>query len=441
MRGNRLLLLYAAIVATLMPLMVARGVTPDNELRYLLIADEALKDGHLFTFTLHGVPYADKPPLYFWLLMAVKSLAGCYPMWLLVLFSLVPGLAVAWLVARWAEREVGAFPHAATTLTMMTAGYYVGAALVVRMDMLMCLSTTAALLTFYNMYAAAPGLSLRSRQWLLGLLMFVAVFTKGPLGAVLPLSAMVAFMVAERRWRDIGRYLDWRVWLTIAALCAVWFAAVWREGGSEYLYNLVFHQTVGRAVNSFRHAHPAYFYLYALWYSLAPWAPVLFAAIAMEARGWWRETGRRGVALRFMLAAAVAPIVALSAISSKLEIYALPAFPFIVALGVLGVSRRPASPLLRSLVAIPAVALTAALPAVLALPHTPLAALLEPQRIGLVRHAAVLTAATLLTASGATALWLLVRTRRTVLAIALQAAAMLLAVGLVSTQLIIKNCL
>lgn len=433
MRDNKILFLYAAIVAVLMPLMVMRGVTPDNELRYLFISDAALADGHWFTFTLHGEPYADKPPLYFWLFMAVKSLTGCFPIWLLTLFSLIPGLAVAWLTARWAEREVGAFPHAFSTLTMMTAGYYVGAALVLRMDMLMCLFITAALLTFYSMYVAAPGQSLHRRQWLLGLLLFVAVFTKGPLGAILPLSVIVAMLVAECRWRSIGRYLGWRVWLTIASLCTLWFVAVWHEGGSEYLNNLVFHQTAGRAVNSFHHARPPYFYLYALWYSLAPWAPVLFAAIAMEARGWWHEQGRRGAALRFMLLAAVVPIVVLSAISSKLEIYALPAFPFIVALGVMGVSRRCGSPLLRSLAAIPAVVFAATLPALLALPHTPIATLLDPQWTKLCHSASVLLAATVLTTAGGAALWLLIRTRRTPRAISLQAAAMLVAAGLVGT--------
>lgn len=39
-----------------------RDFTPSNELRYLNIADEALRHYALFAFSNHGVAYADKPP-------------------------------------------------------------------------------------------------------------------------------------------------------------------------------------------------------------------------------------------------------------------------------------------------------------------------------------------------------------------------------------------
>lgn len=42
-----------------------RDYTPNNELRYLSIIDEALRNGNFFTFTLDGEIYADKPPLSF----------------------------------------------------------------------------------------------------------------------------------------------------------------------------------------------------------------------------------------------------------------------------------------------------------------------------------------------------------------------------------------
>ena len=53
----------------LLPEMLMRDFTPSNELRYLSIADEALRDGHFFAFFNHGLAYADKPPLYIWLVM------------------------------------------------------------------------------------------------------------------------------------------------------------------------------------------------------------------------------------------------------------------------------------------------------------------------------------------------------------------------------------
>ena len=65
----------------LLPIMLLRDFTPSNELRYLSIVDEALRNGTLFTFSHQGVPYADKPPLFFWLMMIGKLILGGHYMW------------------------------------------------------------------------------------------------------------------------------------------------------------------------------------------------------------------------------------------------------------------------------------------------------------------------------------------------------------------------
>ena len=78
----------------MLPVMILRDFTPSNELRYLSIADEALRDGHLFAFTNQGEPYADKPPLYIWIVMLGKILFGEHHMWFLSLFSLLPALGI-----------------------------------------------------------------------------------------------------------------------------------------------------------------------------------------------------------------------------------------------------------------------------------------------------------------------------------------------------------
>ena len=51
---------YLLVFLCFIPLFIFRDFTPNNELKYLSIADEALRDGHFFTFWNHGVPYADK---------------------------------------------------------------------------------------------------------------------------------------------------------------------------------------------------------------------------------------------------------------------------------------------------------------------------------------------------------------------------------------------
>ena len=78
-KSPSLLVLFGLCAAALLPLMLFRDPTVSNELRYLSIADEALRDGHIFAFYNHGVPYADKPPLYFWLMMVGKLVFSPQP--------------------------------------------------------------------------------------------------------------------------------------------------------------------------------------------------------------------------------------------------------------------------------------------------------------------------------------------------------------------------
>lgn len=91
---------YLFILLALLPVLLLRDYTPGNELRYLSIADEALRNGTFFAFTNQGIPYADKPPLYFWLVMLAKGVLGKHAMWLLGLFSLLP----AWVIVRTMNR-------------------------------------------------------------------------------------------------------------------------------------------------------------------------------------------------------------------------------------------------------------------------------------------------------------------------------------------------
>lgn len=60
---------------------------------------------------------------------------------------------------------------------------------------------------------------------------------------------------------------------------------VWTEGGSEYLNNLLFHQTVDRAVDAFYHKEPFWYYFARFWYMTAPLSLFIAATVI---NGWLR---------------------------------------------------------------------------------------------------------------------------------------------------------
>jgi hypothetical protein len=314
------------------PIFIFRDFTLDNELRYLSIADEALRNGSIFTFTNHGIIYADKPPLYLWIVMGGKLLFGFHSLLFLGLFSFIPALVIVYVMDQWVKNDLTEYERLTAELLLLTSSFYIGTAIVLRMDMLMCMFIVLSLYSFFKMYRqeAKP-----MEVILFPVYLFLALFTKGPIGIIVPLVSTSVFLLLKKEFKSIGRYWGWRTWAIILALCAIWLAGVYTEAGSQYLHNLLFHQTLGRAVNSFHHQEPFYYYLTAIWYSLAPWSLLFIGILVM---GFIKKLVSTDLEL-FFLTIVLSTWMILSLFSSKLAVYLLPTFPFLVYLSVLWLSR------------------------------------------------------------------------------------------------------
>lgn len=347
---------YLLLFLLFLPLIYFRDFTPNNELRYLSIANEAIGNGRVFTFTDHGIPYADKPPLYLWIVMSGKILFGEYNMLFLALFSLLPALLVLYVMDRWVSPYLSSASRLNSQLMLISSGLFAGSAIVLRMDMLMCLFITLSLFTFYKIYS---GQGKRRDKYLLPVYIFLGLFSKGPVGLLVPLLSIAAYLMIQKKLRDFPRYMGSRQWGILLLLCALWFTGVYTEGGKDYLHNLLFHQTFNRAVHAFHHQEPAYYYLLALWYALAPWSffyiVTLISALFKRAIHTPLE--------KFFLTVIVLTLGMLSVFSSKLAIYLLPVFPFFTYLSLLLMPKLNPK-ILRLTLAIPAFILLLIIPGI-----------------------------------------------------------------------------
>lgn len=386
------------MLVAVFPVILLRDFTPSNELRYLSIADESLQDGTLFAFTNHGEPYADKPPLFFWGVMAGKWLTGGHYMWLLTLLALLPAFGIMRILDRWIAGEASRNTRNVALIVLATSAFFIGSAITLRMDMLMCLFIVLALWSFWRMFRQEG--NWKRQRWLFPVWLFLAVFTKGPLGFLIPLVSTVVFLLYSRQIRTIGRYWGWRTWVVILSLLGLWFLAVYLEGGKEYLDNLLFHQTVDRAVNSFHHKRPFYYYAVAIWYCIAPWSIMIVGVLIAKLN---RKTSRSQLH-SFFLVIGLSTFVLLSCISSKLQIYMLPAIPFLVYGAVLFLPDGGGTALLRITLSVPASLFALALPGVLVVNH------FQPHLLP--GNGWIITAASLLTVSGIAALVLIFRRQK-----------------------------
>lgn len=355
------LLQYIVIFACFIPLFLFRDFTPNNELKYLSIADEAIRNGHFFTFWNHSIVYADKPPLYLWIIMSGKWLFNTHSMFFLGLFSIIPALIVLYIMDKWTALFLPEQFRRSAQFMLITSGLFAGSAIVLRMDMLMCMFIVLALYTFYKLYTAQarPG-----DRILLPVYIFLAVFSKGPVGILVPLLSITVFLLIKRDIRNFGKYLGGKEIGILLGLCLLWFGAVYAEGGKTYLNNLLFNQTVNRAIDSFHHKEPFWYYFKTIWYSLAPWALFYIATIIIGIRKKLVRTDLEKLFLTVILTT----FIALSVFSGKLDIYLLPIFPFIAYLAFLLLPKISEKNIYFT-VAIPGILLTLAFPAIFIIPR------------------------------------------------------------------------
>ena len=172
--------------------------------------------------------------------------------------------------------------------------------------------------------------------------------------------------------------------------------AVYLEGGEPYLNNLLFNQTVNRAVDSFHHKAPFYYYGIAIWYSLAPWS-LLIVGVIIFATGKYIVTDLE----RFFITIAITTFVMLSIISSKIAVYLAPTFCFFVYWAMLVLSRMKWSRWLALSIAIPALIFSCSLVAFIVLVQT--------GELAMYSHWSIYVGATFLMLSGILALWFLYR--------------------------------
>ena len=341
-RQHPLAAVFAFVTVCVLPMIILRDPSPSNELRYLSIVEEALRDGHFFCFYNQGIPYTDKPPLFFWIMMLCRLFCAPASMWLpTLLTALIPSLITVAVMDRWLllsggdqallssrpERsEVERSPSPLSRLC--AAAILLGCLLVMvqtfflRMDMLMTLFIVLAVFTFWKMYTGA-GAQPRDK-WLLPLYIFLGLFTKGPVGFFAPVLIIMVFLLLEGNIRRLPQFLGWRQWLAMLLLFGGWILGAYLEGGKEYIGSLLFHQTLDRAVNAFTHKHPFWWYVPTLLYCVLP-----FTLLMLPALGWlYAKTARGDTYSRLLLTSAAVIFVMLSAFSGKLSIYLTPIIPF-----------------------------------------------------------------------------------------------------------------
>ena len=265
-RSTTQLLIAASI--WLAALAWVRHLALPDEGRYTDIARWMAGSGDWLIPRMNGLPFIQKPPLYFWLEAAAIGTVGASPFtarFVSLASSVLICISVFWLVRQFADERAARWSLAALVFNPL----YFGGAQYANFDMLIAALVTATLVLAVS---ATQSTSPARTLWLgayatAGL----AVLAKGLIGIVLPGMVFVG-------WAAVSRRLDWLVkalsltgLLLFASIALPWFFLVERHYSGFISYFFVYHHFDRYLQSGFNNAHGLWFFPAVLLVGMLPW--------------------------------------------------------------------------------------------------------------------------------------------------------------------------
>ena len=350
-------LLTAALVilVSLFASLGAIGLVGPDEPRYAWIARAMAETGDWVTPRLWGLPWFEKPVLYYW--AAAMGFRMHLPAeWAARLPSAIAALAAAKAIAWFARRHYLADEDSLATPTLLapvifaTSVAAIGFARAATPDMLFSAAITLAMVAAASVLGRAGALRVADAARpetqnhdlpmliLWGAFLGLGVLAKGPAAVILAGGAVGSWALATSHWRAAIRLAHP---LAIAAFCLValpWYALC-QHRNPDFLHIFIFQHNFERYLTPlFQHQQPFWFFVPITILALLPWSAFLIAA-AQEALGLWREKSWKNSPGFFLACWALFPVVFFSFSQSKLPSYILPAIPALALITAISASR------------------------------------------------------------------------------------------------------
>ena len=368
-------LLFALLLLAVLPL---RDLWAPDEPDFAQCVKEMQLRGDWLLPYLNGVPYSEKPILYYWVMKASSllfhALTGGFGFtqgvaaWALRLPSVVAAVAFLSAFRRWAERFLEPGTAVPAALILATTPLWFWQSQFIQIDLLFSALLAWSWLCWLGGYLLLRGASTEQtveehRRWFLKAYVWLALafLAKGPLAPVLSFLVLAAFLAWQRDFAVLRRAGIVAGLAITFLLVAPWYVAAGLKGGAHYAYELIIFQNLERATKAWDHIHPWWKYGEYLIGDFFPWV-LLLPALGLHLR---RQRSLTDPAKRFLLLAFLVPFAFLSLVQSKQGKYLLMGYPFL-ALLIADLTRRAEGARARCLggllaggLAIPAAALAA----------------------------------------------------------------------------------
>jgi 4-amino-4-deoxy-L-arabinose transferase-like glycosyltransferase len=319
--------------------------SPD-EPRYAQVAREMVNGGDWILMHYNGNTYADKPPLFFWLMAFSSYLSKGFSSFSVrfpaALFGTLTVLLTFFLGKMLYSSRTG-FLSGLILATSLEFSYLSTRA---NIDTTLTFFTTASLFCFFQWYRDDPPhpspLPDGEREGVRGnrptqkrnirdlsiygfyVGMALATLVKGPVGFILPLSVSLIYLVIQKDWDGMKRMRLLTGMALFLVIVLSWYLPAVVKGGEDYLHATLFRQTVARYSIGWSKARPIYYYLYNFPADFLPWILFVPAAVAY---GFSREKVEKRGEFLFLFMWFALIFIFFSFSKGKRGIYLLPLYP------------------------------------------------------------------------------------------------------------------
>jgi 4-amino-4-deoxy-L-arabinose transferase-like glycosyltransferase len=197
------------------------------------IGRDVWEHGHFLVPILYGIPWHEKPSLFSWLIAGAAAVTGQVNEWSARLPAMISVLLTALLVQRLTRRYASLQASLFAALCFVFAPLLLQKLTIAEPDTVIALLSFAAFVVWWNGIAAG-GVSIL--RWIVcGVLLAILAMAKGPQPVGFFALGTAAYLILERRWRDLPGWFLCMV-LPLAATVA-WGAAVYQKGDETQWLN------------------------------------------------------------------------------------------------------------------------------------------------------------------------------------------------------------
>jgi 4-amino-4-deoxy-L-arabinose transferase-like glycosyltransferase len=299
--------------------LAAFGLIGADEPRYAQVARDMLARHDWITPTLGGIPWLEKPPLYYWQAMIAFRIFGVSD-WAARLPSVFDAFLMV-LAVYWFLRRFRPGSQLDGALVLATSAGIVGFARAASTDMPLTAMFTIALLAWYAWFESGD------RKYLAGFFGFIALATlaKGPVGPFLAMAVILIFSAVQRSAKIALKTLWIPGLLLGCAIALPWYGLV-QLRNPQFFHEFIMQHNLARfGSNLYHHPEPFWYYIPVTLIGWLPWTIIAIAALVAA----FRQL-RNPVAdtLQSFSLIWIGVIVLFFSVShSKLSGYVLPAIP------------------------------------------------------------------------------------------------------------------